>query len=124
MEASRELDMTADQIARDFCGVINDVPVVFTFSGTEYEGTRGALVQSKRVVEGGIFEEPELAISTCLKKVNSSGKLVDRFASDAPGPQNVLSSVGGDDDRNYRIVKTHRDEWDMVLQMDLESIRK
>lgn len=117
--------MTADDVARDLCGIIDDVPVVFTFDGVEYRGTRGALVKAKRNMEGGMFEEPALTITTCLKKVNSSGSLVNRFPTDGePDVTDAITSVGGVSGQNYRIVRTHKDEWGMGLQMDLESVNK
>lgn len=115
--------MTADQVARDLCGVISDVPVAFTFGGEEYEGTRGALVKTKHNVEGGMFEAPELTITTCRKRINASGKFVDRFATE-PSLQGVLTSVGGVSGRNYRIVRVHEDEFGIGLQWDLESVDK
>lgn len=115
--------MDADQIARDLCGVISDVPVTFTFDGTEYEGTRGALITTKQNVEGGMFEAPALTITTCRKKLNGSGKLVDRFATE-PELQNVITSVGGETGRNYRIIRTHEDEFGMGVQWDCESVNK
>lgn len=115
--------MTADDVARDLCGVIEDVPVVFTFEAVEYQGTRGALITTRKSVEGGIFDEPALTITSCRKKVNSSGKLVDRFASE-PGLQQVLSSVGGEEGRDYRIVRIHEDEFGMGVQWDCESVNK
>jgi hypothetical protein len=121
--------MTADQVARDLCGIIDDVPTAFTLNAIEYTGTRGALVTEKRVVEGGIFDVPELTITTCLKKVNASGKLVNRFPSNGEptlgsATLGKVTSVGGVSGRDYRIVKLHRDEWEMGLQMDLESVHK
>jgi hypothetical protein len=115
--------MTAADIARDLCGVIDDVPVVFAYGGVEYQGTRGGLISRKQVVDGGIFEAPELSITTCRKKVNSSGALVDRFSSE-PGLQNVITDVGGVSGTNYRIVRVHEDEWGMGVQWDLESVNK
>lgn len=114
--------MTAEQVARDLCRVINDVPVIFKLSGIEYAGTRGSLRNEKRNIEGGMFFEPQLTIITCLKKVNSSGKLVDRFPTGGePALQNVLTDIGGVTGRDYRIVRLHDDEWGMGRQMDLES---
>lgn len=114
--------MTADDTARDMCRVIDDMPVDFVFGGTTYQGIRGALVNSKRVMEGGIFEEPELAITTTRRKVNSSGKLVTRFST-LPVSGQVIRDVNGDG-VDYRIVKTHKDHFGDVLQMDLESMHK
>ncbi len=117
--------MTADDVARDLCGIIDDVPVVFTFGGVEYTGTRGGLINRKSMLEGGVFEAPELSLTTCLKKVNSSGALVNRFPTDGePDVTNVILNVGGIAARDYRVVRTHRDEWDMGLQMDLETWKK
>ncbi len=115
--------MTASDIARDLCAMIDDVPETFTYDSTEYIGTRGGLITQKRVVEGGMFEAPELSITTCRKKVNQSGKLVDRFTTE-PTIQKVITSVGGVSGKDYRIVRVHEDEWGMGVQWDLESKNK
>lgn len=115
--------MTADQVARDLCRVIDDVPVTFKYLGVAYEGTRGPLVTTKSVVPGGIFEAPELSITTSTKKINSSGKLVNRFST-ALALQKTIEDVGGVSGRDYRIVRLHEDEFGIGVQMDLESIHK
>ena len=104
--------------------MIDDLPVVFTFDGVEYIGRRGALVKTKSQGEGGYFPEPEMTITTCIKKVNLSGKLVDRFASDEPGERSRITSVDGESGNDFRIVKTVRDEFGMGLQLEMESINK
>lgn len=115
--------MTAADAARDLCGIIDDVPVEFTYAGAEYIGTRGALITTKTQESGGYFERPELSVTTCRKKVNGSGALVDRFTSE-PGLQQVITSLGGVSGKNYRIVKLHEDEFGMGVQWDLESVKK
>lgn len=120
--------MTGEQVARDLCGMITDVPVFFTFGGTEYQGTRGQLINSKSVVEGGLFERPALSITTCRKKLNMFGNLVDRFGSE-PQLQQVITDVRRPDQAAgsggaYRIVRVSEDEFGMGVQWDLESVNK
>lgn len=121
--------MTADDVARDLCGMIDDVPVAFTFDGVVYQGTRGALITTKRNIDGGMFESPELSITTSTKKVNLSGNLVDRFTGDLPAVTDVIQDVRLPDaavgsGSNYRVIRTHADEFGIGLQMDLESVKK
>lgn len=116
--------MTADQVARDLCRVIDDVPVGFKLNGVRYVGTRGPIRKSKQLVSGGVFELPNLSIATCLKKLQGA-RLVDRFPTDGePQPQNTLTDVGDVAGQDFRIVTTHTDEFGVGLQMDLESVHK
>ena len=117
--------MTAEHAQRDLIRVIDDMPVVFTWEGAEYVGTRGALVKGERLVEGGIFSEPELTITTCLKKKNLSGALVDRFPSGSkPAVSDKFQNVGDEDGVDFRIERVTEDELSAGIQFDLVSVDK
>ena len=125
----------AEQTARDLLNIISDAPLTFTFDSVEYEdgATRGALINSQRLMEGGFMGEPDLSITTCLKKLNGVASeahcccpcghddpgcdLIDRFSSDPPAVGEIITV----DDVDYRIDRIHTDEFSLGVQYDLVS---
>lgn len=113
--------MTAEHIQRDAIRAIDDMPVLFTWSGYEYTGTRGALVTRAKLAEGGMFTEPDLSISTCLKKLVGNS-LVDRFPNHSkPLPEEKLLNVGRTPGNNFHIETVTEDEFGALIQFDLVS---
>jgi hypothetical protein len=101
--------------------LIDDLPIVFVWAtdGKEYRGTRGAVVTSKRQVEGGVLEEPDLQITIALKKL-IGGRLVNTFPSSAiPEPDQKFLHVAGRTNYNFRIERVIADEYGAAIQCDL-----
>lgn len=113
--------MTSEQATRDLLNVISDVPVTFTWNSNDYTGTRGALVQRQSFDSGGFLPEPDLTISTTLKKLSSANKLIDRFPSGTPPALGEKVTIGG---TVYRIDRVTTDELSAGIQFDLMSPHK
>lgn len=95
--------MTMEDLTRDLIEVMADGNTVeFTWSGTDYDGVRGALGVGNTLVDGGFENDYEIQLSTTLKKLNQNDDLVDRF-SPAAGPQlgDQLTHGG----TNYRVKR-------------------
>lgn len=117
--------MDAEGFQRDMARAVDDAPIDFDWNGLTYVGTRGALVKVQRVMDGGILVEPDAVLTTSLKKINSSGSLVSRFPnSTKPAIGEKVRNLDGVSGQDFRIDRTHEDEFGAVLQMDLVTVNK
>ena len=113
--------MTEADAQKDMCRIIDDLPIVFMWEGKEYVGTRGPLVTTDRILEGGMFTEPTLSITVCRKKL-LAGRLVDRFpTSTLPECGARFLHVGGKTNQNFRVMRVTEDEYSAAVQFDLDT---
>ena len=47
------MSLDADTLKRDLAAMVDDLPVTFTFSGTNYTGTRTAIGDAEELEQGG-----------------------------------------------------------------------
>jgi len=109
---------------RNLLNVIADLPLTFKYTdGTlatfTNAATMGALVTRKDLEDGGFMPEPDLTITTTIKKLDSSDALVDRFTT-APAATNIITI----DSVDYRVEATTTDEISSALVLDLNSAEK
>ena len=109
----------SEQTTRDLLRAISDVPLTFTFDEVDYVdgATRGGLATTQQLLTGGFMGQPDLTITTCRKKLNGAGDLVERFEDDPPDVGDVITI----EDADYRIASRLFDEFGMGIQYDLVS---
>ncbi len=104
---------------KNMLNVISDVPLNFVHSSTTYTAaaTMGSLVKNKPLETGGLFDEPDLTITTTLQKLDTDGTtLVNRFST-APAAKDLVTVDG----TQYRVDSTVEDELTSALVLNLIS---
>ena len=110
-----------EQDRRELLHAISDVPLTFAYTDGSLTtftsaATQGAIITAKPLEPGGFGIQPDLTITTSIKKLNSSDALVDRFTT-PPAATDIITISSTD----YRIEQTTEDEISSALVLDLIS---
>ena len=104
-----------DLQARDMRRIVADLPMAFTFNGTDYTGTISGINATKPLEIGGFEELPEITLIVNLK--DAAGGAV---FSTRPEVNDRITI----DDIDYRVMRTEFDPLAVALQMDLKTAER
>lgn len=108
--------MSLDAIAAaDLRAIIAENPVIFTFNGTDYTGTRGGLNLRQPLELGGFQDEPEITLVVAISQADGSLTM-----NPLPEVNEQITIAGA----AYRVERTERDAEGAGYQMDLRSANK
>ena len=106
------------ELRDDLAEMVADLPVTFTFDGTNYTGTQSERTTTQTLEPGGYLDDFDLTLVVPLQ-VKVSGAWQTTFTTEPDhGDQITIGS------RTYKVIRTSHGQGGQSLTMNLATVNK